>query len=477
MVLSVVLTVVRALVPQQSTAATLITGGSAVLTCIAIVIGLVLNRPPSRLPFLLVLGATLSGLIGNLILAYHLSQGVVPYPSSSDIFWLLNYPLLAIGLMMLIRGLSWRQDRAGILDTLIVTVGLGLGIWLLFLQDLVQFDGIPAATRLVTVAYPLADLMILAAFIRFFTSAARRTAIFWQLTASLLTLGVAHIAWVWQNIHGIYNDSASPVFVLSGLLIGGAVLHPSMATFGGGSVAHTGEVTRTRVLLIGSGCLLSPVLLIVDGVLSDGKADWLAASICCVAVFGLVIGRMVELIRTVQDQATQLEAMAYLDALTGIPNRRAWDMELQRRLAGARRQGRTLLVGLIDLDHFKWYNDEHGHPKGDELLRGAALAWRGQLRTEDLIARYGGEEFGLILTCRLSDVDGVMERLRRVTPDGQAFSAGLAQWTGVETAEQLVARADAALYSAKRAGRDRTAVSADPHLADVSFSGVTSSSQ
>ena len=396
---------------------------------------------------------------------------MVPYPSASDIFWLLNYPLLAIGLMMLIRGLSWRQDRAGILDTLIVTAGLGLGIWLLFLQDLVQLDGIPAPTRLVTVAYPLADLMILAAFIRFFTSAARRTAIFWQLTASLLTLGVAHIVWVWQNIHGIYNDSASPVFVLSGLLIGGAVLHPSMATFGGASATHPGEVTRTRVLLIGSCCLLSPVLLIIDGVVSGGRADWLAASICCVAVFGLVIARMVELVRTVQDQATQLEAMAYVDALTGIPNRRAWDIELHRRLAGARRQGRTLLVGLMDLDHFKRYNDEHGHPKGDELLRGAALAWRGQLRTEDLIARYGGEEFGLILTCRLSDIDGVMERLRRVTPDGQAFSAGLAQWTGVETVDQLVARADAALYSAKRAGRDRTAVSADPHLAHVSFSG------
>ncbi|MEV6634791.1 GGDEF domain-containing protein [Actinoplanes sp. NPDC051470] len=461
--LSVALTATRAFVPQDSLFATVVTASVSVLTCAAV---LTVSRKP---PFLLLAGSALADLAGNLVLTWNIQHGFVPYPSLSDLFWLLKYPLLAAGLMMLIRGLSWRHDRAGILDTLIVTVGLGLGVWLLFLQDLVHLGGMPPVTRLVTMAYPLADLMVLAAFIRFFTSSARRGAAFWQLTASLLALAAGHIMWVWQNSHGIHSDSTAPLFVLATLLLGGAALHPSMATFGTGTPIATGEATRARVLLIGSGCLISPVLLVVDGLASGGRVDWLAASICCVVVFALVIARMVELVRTVQDQATQLEAMAYIDGLTGIPNRRAWDIELNRRLAGARRQGRTLLVGLIDLDHFKRYNDEHGHQAGDQLLRGAAVAWRGQLRSEDLVARYGGEEFGLILGCRLTEVDGIMERLREVTPNGQAFSAGMAQWTGVETADQLVARADAALYTAKREGRNRTTVSSDPHLADVSF--------
>jgi diguanylate cyclase (GGDEF)-like protein len=465
LVLTAGLTAARGLVPDGSLTVTLITGGVAILTCLAIGTGVLINRPERPLPYVLLAASTLADLVGNVLLAWNLHQGSVPYPSMSDLFWLLKYPLLFAGLMMLIRGLSWRQDRAGILDTLIVTVGFGLGLWLLFLQDLVHIPGMPAVTRLVTVAYPLADLMILAVFVRFLTSAARRNAAFWQLAGALLALAVGHIGWVWQNSRGIYDDSTAPLFVLCTLLIGGAALCP----FSLREEASAGEIKRTRVLLIGSACLLSPTLLIIDGALGQA-VDWLAASVCCIVVFALVIARMVELVRTVQDQAVQLEAMAYVDALTGIPNRRAWDIELNRRLAGARRQGRTLLIGLIDLDHFKRFNDAYGHQAGDQLLRTAAVGWREQLRADDLIARYGGEEFGLILSCRLSDVDSVMRRLREVTPDDQAFSAGIAQWTGTETAEQLVARADAALYTAKRDGRNRTTVSPDPHLADVSFS-------
>jgi diguanylate cyclase (GGDEF)-like protein len=184
-------------------------------------------------------------------------------------------------------------------------------------------------------------------------------------------------------------------------------------------------------------------------------------------VFLLVIARMFGLIRTVQDQAAQLESLAYLDALTGVPNRRAWDAELERRLAIARRAGDTLIVGMIDIDHFKRYNDVFGHPAGDQLLRDAAAAWQEQLRAEDLIARYGGEEFGLILHCRLREAASVMERLRDVTPDGQTFSAGLAQWTGDEPALQLTARVDAALYTAKREGRDQYSVTGNPMRTDL----------
>jgi diguanylate cyclase (GGDEF)-like protein len=463
---SVVLTLVRAVVPEGSFAAAAVTFGYPVLTIAAIGLGIRFNRPARKLPWILLLIMTIAGGAGNVVLSVYLFHGSVPFPSSADVLWLACYPLLLAGLMLLVNGLSWRRDRAGILDTLMVTGGLGLGVWLLFLRDLIG-PAMPLEARLVAIAYPLADLLLLAGVIRMFTSSARRGPAFWQLVASLGIQGIAHVGWIWQLSHGTNQNELAPAFVLSALLLGGAALHPSMATVGSEDLRPSAGVTPQRVLLISSACLLSPIQLILDGVLTDGQVDWLAASICSIVVFLLLIFRILGLMRTVQNQADQLETIAYLDGLTGIPNRRAWDAELARRLGVTARSGGTLVVGLIDLDHFKRYNDLLGHQTGDELLRTATAAWQLQLRAGDLIARYGGEEFGLILHCRLKDAAIIMDRLREVTPEGQTFSAGLAQWTGGESAEQLTARADAALYGAKRDGRDQFFVGGHPAHTDL----------
>ena len=111
---------------------------------------------------------------------------------------------------------------------------------------------------------------------------------------------------------------------------------------------------------------------------------------------------------------------------------------------------------MLDLDHFKRFNDERGHQAGDRLLKRAAACWRGELRATDVLVRYGGEEFGVILPAsQLEDAAMVLERLRESTPGQQSVSAGVACWDGQETPDQLVGRADAALYAAKAAGRDR----------------------
>jgi diguanylate cyclase (GGDEF)-like protein len=145
--------------------------------------------------------------------------------------------------------------------------------------------------------------------------------------------------------------------------------------------------------------------------------------------------------------------------LTGLPNRRVWDEDLERELTRARRHGGTLCLAMLDLDNFTAYNDAYGHPAGDELLAAAAVAWRPELRSTDTIARFGGEEFAVLLPH--SDEEGalrVIERLLSVVPLGETASAGLAVWDGTESGEALLARADAALYAAKRAGRARALV-------------------
>ena len=163
-----------------------------------------------------------------------------------------------------------------------------------------------------------------------------------------------------------------------------------------------------------------------------------------------------QLAREREELLGRVEAMARTDELTGLPNRRAWDEELRRELARAARSGESVCVVIIDLDHFKDFNDERGHQAGDTLLREAALAWRVGLRVTDTIARYGGEEFAALLPgCPPSEVLAIVERLRSATPESQTCSAGVAYWDGSESPENLVGRADAALYEAKRAGRDR----------------------
>ena len=153
----------------------------------------------------------------------------------------------------------------------------------------------------------------------------------------------------------------------------------------------------------------------------------------------------------------RLARMARTDDLTGLPNRRAWDQEMVREVARAKRAETPLTVAMVDLDFFKSYNDAHGHQAGDRLLKEAAGAWRAVLRETDLLARYGGEEFAIALPgCSLEEAERLVERLRAVTPRGESCSAGIAAWNRKEHAEALLGRADEALYEAKQAGRNRT---------------------
>lgn len=153
------------------------------------------------------------------------------------------------------------------------------------------------------------------------------------------------------------------------------------------------------------------------------------------------------------------------DPLTGVGNRRAMEESLQAELLRSARFGHELAVALIDLDHFKAYNDSKGHPAGDRLLMRATKAWRRTLRSTDSIFRYGGEEFLVVLPgARADTAIRVMERVRGATPMRQTCSIGVAAWDGDESVAELVRRADESLYKAKGSGRNRTAISPTPYV-------------
>jgi diguanylate cyclase (GGDEF)-like protein len=167
-------------------------------------------------------------------------------------------------------------------------------------------------------------------------------------------------------------------------------------------------------------------------------------------------------LRTLRANNALLDRMSHLaqeDGLTGIANRRTLDESLPVEFARALRSGQPLTLVMMDLDHFKRYNDRRGHAAGDALLRGAAQAWLKQMRPTDLLARYGGEEFTLVLpACTADQAAQLVDRLRPLMPDRQTFSAGIATWEASETPTELLQRADRALSLAKKGGRNRTMI-------------------
>jgi diguanylate cyclase (GGDEF)-like protein/PAS domain S-box-containing protein len=169
---------------------------------------------------------------------------------------------------------------------------------------------------------------------------------------------------------------------------------------------------------------------------------------------------------TAMERADLLKRLAELsrtDELTGLPNRRAWEELLEHERRVARRTGQPLSVVMLDLDHFKAYNDQYGHQGGDRILALAASLWRENLRDTDVLARWGGEEFGLLLPgCDATSAAELVERLHRLPLNGLTFSAGVSQWDGASSTEKLIGEADAALYAAKRGGRNRTCTAPAP---------------
>lgn|GEM_PF-2370608 len=169
-----------------------------------------------------------------------------------------------------------------------------------------------------------------------------------------------------------------------------------------------------------------------------------------------VLASQAEVALQISELVDQLQDLARIDGLTGIPNRRTFDETLAVEVDRASRSGRPLSLVMLDLDHFKRFNDAHGHQAGDRFLVETAAAWKDELRPSDVIARYGGEEFVVILPdCPSEAALKVASRLRADVPSGQTVSAGVATWIAGESGAEIVGRADAALYRAKAAGRDR----------------------
>ncbi|MEA2322914.1 MAG: hypothetical protein QOD81_2764 [Solirubrobacteraceae bacterium] len=247
--------------------------------------------------------------------------------------------------------------------------------------------------------------------------------------------------------------------IQSGQGLAGRAWATGEPAWSGDVVALIDEARRPAVVATGQRSGVAVPIRTGDeilGVLTFTSTNVLEADAAVTDLLGSVCSQLAVFMDRLRrsDDLRLMEDQALCDPLTGLANRRAWDRALARERDAHRGIDGRLSVAVIDLDHFKLFNDAHGHLAGDQLLRGAAAAWSDCIRERDVLARLGGDEFALLCPgTPAGDAALVADRLRDALPHQQRCSVGVATWDGAEPGDALVERADRALYAAKRRGR------------------------
>ncbi|GAA4966687.1 hypothetical protein GCM10023225_06970 [Kineococcus glutinatus] len=385
-----------------------------------------------------------------------------------DVPFLVGYGLLALGVMGLVRPADSHR-RGALLDASIVTVSCAALLGVRLVVPLLANDAAPLPDRVVAALYPLADVGVVYLLARTALLTGQRSRSSWLLLAALALLVAADVGFCLGQLAGAQLPAQ---WVTTGWLCSRALIalavwsSPVVAPPAPARAQRPVGLTRTRLLVLALAAALPSGLTAALG-LRGGDTHPVLLGCAALVLVVLVAVRMGDLLAQVHEQAAQLAVQARTDALTGLANRRTWDHEVARACATARRGGTGLAVALLDLDHFKQFNDAHGHAVGDELLREAAVAWTAALHREvgpdAVLARWGGEEFAVLLP----GVDAAaaaarLSALHRGVPRGQTCSIGVAAWDPAEEPAAALRRADEALYTAKRSGRARTVVAGVP---------------
>ncbi len=237
-----------------------------------------------------------------------------------------------------------------------------------------------------------------------------------------------------------------------------------------GETAHYESFLSNSVESLSKDPSIEDLKFIVECILSETKA---------IIEFGKTAQRKIQNItselKVLKENFEQTRTEALMDFLTGVANRKAFEEELTKLTIEADALMKELCLLVIDIDHFKQFNDQHGHAVGDEVLRFTAQKLKSQVRGNDFVARTGGEEFAILLPeTTLSGAEAVAENIRAFfstaslkTSGGEkslgriTVSIGGSKYRRGETTKSFVQRADTAMYSAKTAGRDRFRMAVD----------------
>ncbi|MCU1682834.1 MAG: diguanylate cyclase [Amycolatopsis sp.] len=434
---------------------------------LAVLVGCLYNLPPgrARLPWLVLGCSQVVYAVADVF--FYVSHNILDdneFPAPADSLYLAHYPLVVVGLLLLIRRRTPGHDRAGLLDAATVAVAATMLSWLYLIEPSAQGSS-SALVKIFSGLYPVMDLLMFAVALRLLLGPGRRPGSFVLLSVNLLAILTADTVYVIQQLDGTYQtgNALDAIWLCGNLALGAAALHPTAGKVAERASEDDARLTPFRLFLLAAAALIAPATLFVQHALGSLRDIPVIAAACAI-LFILTIGRLAGL---VADQ----RLLAITDVLTGLRTRRFFSTQLPMEIARARRAGTNVAVLIVDVDHFKSVNDRYGHPAGDRVLVEVARRLRDSVRHADFLARYGGEEFALVVPdASPQELASIGERLRTeiasspflVSPEvwiAVTVSVGTAgyPWHG-STPSELITAADRALYAAKSQGRDRVVV-------------------
>ena len=240
---------------------------------VAIVLGIVFHQPKLRKAWVFFLVGQLLFFLGDV---YTYSPNV-PFPSPGDALYLTVYPALMAGLVLLVRRRNPISDRAGLIDSLILSLGIGLLSWVFLVAPYIHLSGMTDLAKGVSMAYPLGDVLLLAAAIRLAVDAGRRQPAFYLLASSIVCLLVTDSVYNYMLLKGTYDHQVilDVGWIAYYLLWGAAALHPSMRTLEEPAPDRRVRLTHTRLALLAVACLIAPAIRIVQ---ADRTAEMLVVT-------------------------------------------------------------------------------------------------------------------------------------------------------------------------------------------------------
>jgi PAS domain S-box-containing protein len=309
---------------------------------LAILLGVIINKPVRRLPwYLLAAGQAL--FVSGDVIAYNYERFFhtpLPFPSAADVLYLSVYPALVAGLLILIRGRNPSGDRASLIDSLIITLGVGLLSWVFLMAPYAQDPSLSTLRKLISIAYPVMDLLVLSVVVRLVVGPGERSPALKLLWGGTVILFITDSIYGWALLHGDYKTGGALDigWLAFYLLLGAAALHPSMRDLGNaGRVAEPGQAKR-RVILLSTASLISPAVLTYlarQGRTVDAEIVGACSALLLVLVLYRLGGLMVDvaeyrrqegLLRTAEARyrtvVEQIPAIVYIDEESeGAPGR------------------------------------------------------------------------------------------------------------------------------------------------------------
>ena len=261
------------------------------------VLGVRWNRPTHRAPWYLFAAGQLCAGVGDVLFTLQDAAAEGSTPGLADVLYLASYPLFALGLFLLARSRTPGRDVAGILDAGIVTAGLALLSWTFLMRPLAADESLSPAGRAVSLAYPLADVLLLGMLARLLTGAGARNRSYQLLTVGLVLVLLADAAYAVITTISTYDGGPTDAgFILSYTAWGAAALHPGMRAVDRAAPPAPSLLTFRRFSLLGLTTLIAPGVLVGQGLTAPSAIDWPGIGAGALVLFVLILARVWNLV-------------------------------------------------------------------------------------------------------------------------------------------------------------------------------------